>query len=131
MAAACGQQGRHPLLWAAAEFPWVKSILLLLPHRHNDDSAQWFTPLLKIRHLGLSHPRWKFWEILELLGVWIQGWQQYLLHQERINQDKWNPCETTEAGVCMKEWYTLQSLQPQTLPFCTGDGHQTAQHCQG
>lgn len=56
-------------------------------------------------HLGLSRPHWKFWEILELLGVWIQGWQHYLLCQKKINQDKWNPCETTAAGVCMKVWY--------------------------
>lgn len=81
-------------------------------HSHSGDGAWWFTPLLKMRHLGPSHPCWKFWEILQLLGVWIRRWQHYLLHQEKINQDKWNPCETTEAGVCMKVWYTLQSLLP-------------------
>lgn len=109
MAAAHGQQGRHLLLWAAVEIPWVKSILLCCynQHSHGGDGAWWFIPLLKMRH-----PCWKFWEILQLLGVWIQRWQHYLLHQEKTNQDKWNPCETTEAGVCRKVWYTLQSPLP-------------------
>lgn len=115
MVAAYGQQGRHPLLWAASGGPLgqIKSpFAASKQHSHNGKSAWWFTLLLKIRHLGLSNPHWKFWEILELLGVWIQGWQHYLLHQEKIKQDKWNPCETTEAGVHMKVWYILQSLQP-------------------
>lgn len=102
------------------------------PHSHGGDSAWWVNPLLKIKHLGLNNPHWNFWEMLELLGGWIQGWQHYLLHQEKTNQDKWNPCETTEAGVHVKVWYTLQSLQLQGFygyPILYRRWAQTAQYC--
>lgn len=75
-------------------------------HGLNGDGGWWFTPvLLKIRNLGLSHLHWKFWQILEHLGVWIQGRQHYLLSQEKTSQDRWDLWKTVEADLCMKVWY--------------------------
>lgn len=118
------------LLWAAVELPWVKSILLCCynQHSHGGDGAWWFIPLLKMRH-----PCWKFWEILQLLGVWIQRWQHYLLHQEKTktNGTPVRPQKQVYAGRCGTPCSHLCHVDFMCLPFCAGDGHQTVQHCWG
>lgn len=72
-------------------------------HGFSSDCGWWLTPaLLLIRNLGLSNLRYKFWQILECLSVWIQGWQHHLLSQKKNSHDKWDLWETVEADVRMK-----------------------------
>lgn len=58
--------------------------------------------LQMIRNLGLNHLHYKFWQILERLSVWIQGWQHHLLLQKKNGHDKWVLQETVEADIYIK-----------------------------